>query len=170
MTALVFVDTNLLVYARDASVIGSVLKLQDQVLDELNIKAVTQLADPGQFAGYRGAGVDPQLLGNFHQPQRVGWSAADPGGAEFLHQPDAGLAGRGAPDAGSRSALRAPGARAGARIQALLWLEAGPGPELGRFAGKEDQSLKATPLKSPMSLSASSFAQRVSARSASTPQ
>jgi isoleucyl-tRNA synthetase len=42
----------LLVYARDPAVIESVLNLQDQVLDELNVKAVRQLADPGQFVRY----------------------------------------------------------------------------------------------------------------------
>jgi isoleucyl-tRNA synthetase len=42
----------LLVYSRDPQVLDSVLRLQDQMLDELNVKAIKPLSDPGQFVSY----------------------------------------------------------------------------------------------------------------------
>ncbi|MDQ2652426.1 MAG: class I tRNA ligase family protein, partial [Chloroflexota bacterium] len=81
----------LLVYARDPSVIGSVLKLQEQVLDELNIKAVTPLADPGQYVTYD---IRPNLrvlgprLGKQVNAVRAALSAADP--AQIAAQVEAG--------------------------------------------------------------------------------
>ncbi|MFT4039156.1 MAG: DUF5915 domain-containing protein, partial [Thermomicrobiales bacterium] len=71
----------LLVYARDPQVLESVLKLQDQVLDELNIKAVQQLADPGQYVSYD---IRPNLrvlgprLGKQVNAVRAALTAADP--------------------------------------------------------------------------------------------
>jgi isoleucyl-tRNA synthetase len=81
----------LLVYARNASVIDSVLKLQEQVLDELNIKAVTQLADPGQYVTYD---IRPNLralgprLGKQVNAVRAALSATDP--AQVAAQVEAG--------------------------------------------------------------------------------
>ncbi|MCA9877888.1 MAG: class I tRNA ligase family protein, partial [Thermomicrobiales bacterium] len=71
----------ILVYARDPEVIASVLKLQDQVLDELNVKAVTQLADPGEFVSFD---IRPNLralgprLGRQVNAVREALAAADP--------------------------------------------------------------------------------------------
>jgi isoleucyl-tRNA synthetase len=42
----------LLVYTREPAMLQSVLKLQDQVLDELNVKSLKPMADPGQFVSY----------------------------------------------------------------------------------------------------------------------
>ncbi|MFN8676090.1 MAG: isoleucine--tRNA ligase [Thermomicrobiales bacterium] len=81
----------LLVYARDPGVIDSVLKMQEQVLDELNIKAVTQLADPGQYVTYD---IRPNLralgprLGKQVNAVRTALSAADP--AQIAAQVEAG--------------------------------------------------------------------------------
>ncbi|MEZ4561671.1 MAG: isoleucine--tRNA ligase [Thermomicrobiales bacterium] len=81
----------LLVYARDPGIITSVLKLQEQVLDELNIKAVTQLADPGQYVTYD---IRPNLralgprLGKQVNAVREALAAADP--AQIAAQVEAG--------------------------------------------------------------------------------
>ena len=81
----------LLVYARDPEVIASVLKLQDQVLDELNVKAITQLADPGQYVTYD---IRPNLralgprLGKQVNAVRAALSSAD--AAQIAAQVEAG--------------------------------------------------------------------------------
>ncbi|MFN8664973.1 MAG: isoleucine--tRNA ligase [Thermomicrobiales bacterium] len=81
----------LLVYARDPAVIASVLKLQDQVLDELNVKAITQLADPGQYVSYD---IRPNLralgprLGKQVNAVREALAAAD--AAQIAAQVEAG--------------------------------------------------------------------------------
>jgi isoleucyl-tRNA synthetase len=81
----------LLVYSRDPAVIASVLKLQDQVLDELNVKAVTQLADPGQYVTYD---IRPNLralgprLGKQVNAVREALAAAD--AAQIAAQVEAG--------------------------------------------------------------------------------
>ncbi len=81
----------LLVYARDPGVIASVLSLQDQVLDELNVKAVTQLADPSQYVSYD---IRPNLrtlgprLGKQVNAMREALTAAD--AAQIAAQVEAG--------------------------------------------------------------------------------
>ena len=81
----------ILVYARDQAVIDSVLTLQDQVLDELNVKAITRLADPGQYVSYD---IRPNLralgprLGKQVNAVRTALSAADP--AHIAAQVEAG--------------------------------------------------------------------------------
>ncbi|MGH9174911.1 MAG: DUF5915 domain-containing protein, partial [Vicinamibacterales bacterium] len=42
----------LLVYSREPTVLESVLRLRDQILDELNVKVIEPLADPGQYVSY----------------------------------------------------------------------------------------------------------------------
>jgi isoleucyl-tRNA synthetase len=42
----------LLVYSRDPQVLDAALRLQDHVLEELNVKAIEPLSDPGQFVSY----------------------------------------------------------------------------------------------------------------------
>jgi isoleucyl-tRNA synthetase len=42
----------LLVHTRDPEMLKSVLRLRDQVLDELNVKSLEPIEDPGQFVSY----------------------------------------------------------------------------------------------------------------------
>ena len=42
----------LLVHTRDPAMLESVLRLQDQVLDELNVKSLEPMEDPGQYVSY----------------------------------------------------------------------------------------------------------------------
>jgi len=42
----------LLVHAREPAMLQSLLRLQDQILDELNVKAIQPLSDPGRFVTY----------------------------------------------------------------------------------------------------------------------
>jgi isoleucyl-tRNA synthetase len=48
----------LLVHARESAMLESVLRLQDQVLDELNVKSLQPMADPGQYVSYT---IQPNL-------------------------------------------------------------------------------------------------------------
>jgi isoleucyl-tRNA synthetase len=42
----------LLIHAREPAMLESVLRLQDQVLDELNVKSLQPMEDPGQYVSY----------------------------------------------------------------------------------------------------------------------
>src|SRR5262249_13390523 len=48
----------LLVYARDPELAGAVLGLQEQILDELNVKEIKRLHDPSRYVSY---GIRPNL-------------------------------------------------------------------------------------------------------------
>jgi isoleucyl-tRNA synthetase len=71
----------LLVYSREPQLIESVLRLREQVLDELNVKEIDALSDPGQFVSYT---VRPNLralgprLGKRLNAVREGLAALDP--------------------------------------------------------------------------------------------
>ncbi len=70
-----------LVYNRDPQILDAVLRLQDQLLDELNVKAIEPLGDPGKFVSYT---IRPNLrvlgprLGKRLNAVREGLAALDP--------------------------------------------------------------------------------------------
>ncbi len=71
----------ILVHTRDPEMFDSIMRLKDQILDELNVKALLPLNDPGQFVTY---GIRPNLrilgprLGKLVNPAREALSSWDP--------------------------------------------------------------------------------------------
>jgi isoleucyl-tRNA synthetase len=72
----------LLVHTRDPEMLESVVRLRDQVLDELNVKSLEPIEDPGQFVSYT---IRPNLrvlgprLGKRLNAVRDALAALDPG-------------------------------------------------------------------------------------------
>jgi isoleucyl-tRNA synthetase len=72
----------LLVHTRNPEMLESVLRLRDQVLDELNVKSLQPIEDPGQFVSYT---IRPNLralgprLGKGLHAVREALAALDPG-------------------------------------------------------------------------------------------
>jgi isoleucyl-tRNA synthetase len=72
----------LLVHAREPAMLDSVLRLQEQILEELNVKAVEPMPDPGKFVTFN---IRPNLrvlgprLGKRLNQVRAGLSELEPG-------------------------------------------------------------------------------------------